>query len=298
MWCQFPWYIAFDDFSMNVSPSCLPPSALTATNILATSADLSWTASTSNPANGYQWEVRTSGAGGSGATGLTDNGTTAAGVTTASTSALAAQTTYTLYGRGDCNGDMSPWAASSSFSTPCNASVAPYTENFDAAIALPNCWDNIGADLWEFQVSGGSGPAYGVAGAVDHTSGTGNFAWIDGSDGMDPNSLVSPNIDMNALTTPYVTFWMLSNNTNDAAQNQIQLDAWDGTAWVTLLTYGGNSPDWLKHSATLPGGIPTTTRFRLVALPSATGNVFNNDLLIDGFGVTEAPACVVPTSLR
>ncbi|MCB0758229.1 MAG: choice-of-anchor J domain-containing protein, partial [Flavobacteriales bacterium] len=292
-----PWYIAFDDFSMNVSPSCLPPSALTATNILATSADLSWTASTSNPANGYQWEVRTSGAGGSGATGLTDNGTTAAGVTTASTSALAAQTTYTLYVRGDCNGDMSPWAASSSFSTPCNASVAPYTENFDAAIALPNCWANIGTEPWEFQVSGGGGPDYGVAGAADHTSGTGNFAWIDGSGGFVTNSLETPFIDMSALTVPYVTFWMLSNNTNDAAQNQIRLDAWDGAAWVTLLTYGGNSASWLEHNTALPGGIPSTTKFRLVALPSATGNVFYNDLLIDDFSVTEAPACVAPTNL-
>ncbi|MCB0759150.1 MAG: hypothetical protein KDC01_11865, partial [Flavobacteriales bacterium] len=285
-------------FRVVLPPSCLQPTALQVSNVTATSADFSWTASTSTPANGYQWEVRTSGAGGSGAAGLSDSGNTAAGITTANSSLLAGSSTYILYVRSDCsNGDFSTWAASSTFNTPCTAVPAPYTQNFDAALSLPNCWANIGTEQWQFQVSGGSGPDYGVTGAVDHTSGTGNFAWVDGSGNIGTNSLETPMVDMSALTVPYVRFWMLSNNTNDGAQNQIRLDAWDGAAWVALLTYGGNSPNWLEHTATLPGGIPTTTRFRLVALPSTTGtgSQFYNDLLIDDFSVVEAPTCLVPT---
>lgn len=126
------------------TPSCEAPTALVTSNVTATSADLSWTASVSTPANGYQWEVRSSGLGGSGATGLADNGTTAAGVVTANTALLTGNTTYTLYVRGDCNGDMSPWAASASFTTACVSATLPWTENFDALTVpnLPNCWTN------------------------------------------------------------------------------------------------------------------------------------------------------------
>ena len=166
-------------------------------------------------------------------------------------------------------------------------------------MSLPNCWANIGAEQWLFHVSGPPvGPDYGLNSAVDHTSGSGNFAWIDGSGDIQANSLETPMIDMSALTTPQVGFWMLSNNTNDVAQNQIQLDVWDGAVWITLLTYGGNSPAWQEHTATVPGSVPTTTKFRLVALPSIVGgSQFYNDLLIDDLNVIETPSCLIPTAL-
>ena len=83
--------------------TCLAPTALLAAPGLST-ATLNWTASTSGPSNGYQWEVRTSGAGGSGATGRVDNGNTAAGITTANATGLSSSTTYFMYVRANCGG--------------------------------------------------------------------------------------------------------------------------------------------------------------------------------------------------
>src|SRR5690606_36241769 len=229
------WRLYIDDVTVEVAPTCLPPSALAANGVTATGANLSWTASTSNPANGYEWEVRSSGAGGSGATGLVDNGTSAG--LTATTAALTANTTYTLYVRGDCsNGDFSTWA-SVSFTTPCAAAAAPFLETFDAATATPNCWTNTatGTTQWLFSASGGSGPGYGVANSVDHTTGTGNFAWFDGSYSTSIPTLTVVPVDISTLTTPMVSIWVKANNTNDAALNTLKVQANNGTGWVDLI---------------------------------------------------------------
>ncbi|MGB3525774.1 MAG: GEVED domain-containing protein, partial [Flavobacteriales bacterium] len=108
-----------EDYTVQVIdlPSCLSPSGLGA-SVSIYSATLSWTASTSAPADGYVWEVRTSGAGGSGGAGLVANGTTGAGVTTANVGGLTSNTGYTLYVRSNCSGgDLSFWAGPLHFTT-------------------------------------------------------------------------------------------------------------------------------------------------------------------------------------
>lgn len=103
-------------------PSCINPTGLTITFTSSTSANLSWTAPSPAPASGYDWEIRTSGAGGSGATGLVASGSVGAGVTTASTSALTGNTTYTLYVRSNCgSSNYSTWSASASSTSPAPA---------------------------------------------------------------------------------------------------------------------------------------------------------------------------------
>jgi len=99
-------------------PSCAAPSPLLVTYTSPTSANLSWSASPSLPTNGYEWEIRTSGLGGSGATGLTASGSVGAGVTSASTSSLTQNTTYILYVRSNCGGTYSSWNASASSTSP------------------------------------------------------------------------------------------------------------------------------------------------------------------------------------
>ena len=99
-------------------PSCSAPTSPLITYTSPTSANLSWTASPSLPTNGYEWEIRTSGLGGSGATGLVASGSVGAGVTTASTSSLTQNTTYILYVRSNCGGTFSGWVASASSTSP------------------------------------------------------------------------------------------------------------------------------------------------------------------------------------
>lgn len=109
------------DFTFEVlpAPSCVFPTNLSNTGVLATSASFAWVESESDPENGYQWEVRTSGAPGSGASGLEVSGNVGSGVFTATTTGLSPLTDYIFYVRSDCGaGQFSDWV-SIAFSTPC-----------------------------------------------------------------------------------------------------------------------------------------------------------------------------------
>src|SRR5690606_32088909 len=105
-------------------PSCVPPLGLDASNITATGAELTWLNSTSNPADGYQWEVRDD------LDAVVASGSTLAGDITATASGLNAETDYNLYVRAVCGaGDTSTWAGPVPFTTPCAAVASfPHTE--------------------------------------------------------------------------------------------------------------------------------------------------------------------------
>lgn len=132
------------EVSVDFSPSCVAPS-----NVLVNSASITqtgfafnWTASPSAPADGYQYEVRTSGAAGSGTTGLAASGSTAAGVTTATVTGLSASNSYTTFVRAKCSGtETSAWAAAPAITTVCGVANIPYVMPLASAVipALPMC---------------------------------------------------------------------------------------------------------------------------------------------------------------
>ena len=102
--------------------SCIGPTLPTISYTSSSTANLSWTAPGSPPSNGYNWELRSSGAGGSGATGLAASGSVTAGTTTTTASSLTQQTSYILYVQSNCGGTTSSWVAST-------ATVSPPTNN-------------------------------------------------------------------------------------------------------------------------------------------------------------------------
>jgi hypothetical protein len=269
-------------------PTCPVPTNLTAINISQTAANLMWQAGGSETS----WNVEYGMAGftpgtGTMVTGTSNNPYYATGLSTG--------TDYEFYVQAFCGaGDMSTWAGPYSFTTLCGIEMAPYSQNFDASnTTVPNCWDaSIGE--WQVNTSGNSGPDYGVSGAVDHTTGSGNYVWVDGSGNLLTSELVSPQIDFSSLTTPTVGFWLLSNNTNDLLNNVITLEAMNGGNWVTIATYSGNNPSWVNLEFPIPANIQTTTQFRIVATQgTGSGNAFYNDLLVDDFYVMDPPPCTV-----
>ncbi|MGB3526884.1 MAG: GEVED domain-containing protein [Flavobacteriales bacterium] len=94
------------DVCVGTEPFCQPPLAIALDSISAPDAYVSWT---DNTASEYQYELRVSGAVGSGATGLVDAGSVAG--SPLHLTGLVADSLYTLYVRSICSvGDTSAWS--------------------------------------------------------------------------------------------------------------------------------------------------------------------------------------------
>lgn len=109
------------EISVNFGPTCIPPTSPIVTNVSKTSATLGWTAATIFPENGYEYEIRTSGAAASGEIGLAASGEVPAGETTLNIENLAPETVYRIYIASKCAGqDRSTWTNGVRINTLCD----------------------------------------------------------------------------------------------------------------------------------------------------------------------------------
>ena len=169
--------------------SCTKPTSLSLSSTSSTSANMSWTAPSSAPSSGYEWEIRTSGVGGSGATGLTTSGSTAAGVVSTSTSSLTQNTTYTLYVRSNCGGsDYSGWASSSTMTTPYSQ---PSNDNCSGATTLACATSNLaGTTLGSVSETAPNASTSGTMGVWYKFTGDGGSTTITINQTLDTRLLV------------------------------------------------------------------------------------------------------------
>ncbi|MBR4135129.1 MAG: fibronectin type III domain-containing protein [Bacteroidales bacterium] len=128
-----------DDIVLSVAPDCFAPQHLTASNILATSATVSWDA----PASTSSWDMCY------GVTGF--NVATATPITLGddhyTLTNLMPNTTYDVYVRSMCPDGPTEWTKTS-FTTSCTpVTEFPFTEDFDdygtGSSAFPSCWTKI-----------------------------------------------------------------------------------------------------------------------------------------------------------
>lgn len=190
--------------------SCLAPSALATVNNSLTESTLSWTASASATANGYQYYVATS------ATAPTDvtapTGSVAAGITSVTLSNLNATMLQYVWVRTVCTGsDVSAWAGPRAFypgyCTPAPSSVdgsgiinvTMGTIN-NTTVAEPGNYGNYAAQTATFEA--GEEVAFSVTYATGYTYGT--KIWVDWNNDLDfddEGELVYTGLSTNANPT-------------------------------------------------------------------------------------------------
>lgn len=288
-----------DNVSVVPWSSCNAASGVAISNITNIGATISWLASTSASAQGYEWEVRSSGAAGSGTAGLAASGSTLSSVLTANATGLAASTQYSVYVRTLCSGSAtSSWTTAALFTTLCNPSTAPFYQNFDGGV-LPTCWTNSNATnntsanaLWKFTGT----PDYGAA-SNGRTSGT--FAWVDASTPyVDSVRLTTPFINLTGLTAPYIKFDLFKNNTDPASpqlNSMFYVQVNNGAGWNTVYTNSTNSSIWRTEGVALPSSYNNTTVQVRFCVNKTASNNFYDDILLDSVSVVNAPSCLVPT---
>lgn len=131
------YYLYIDDFIIEPLPSCLQPLSPAAAVTGTTSANLSWTAPSNVPSNGYEYYYSTS----STAPGATPSPLVdvLSGTSTTLTG-LSAGTTYYYWVRSDCGaGDVSTWAGPVSFTT---ANPNPFCNTTGVSIPDNGCGSN------------------------------------------------------------------------------------------------------------------------------------------------------------
>ncbi|MBA5793428.1 MULTISPECIES: glycine-rich protein, partial [unclassified Flavobacterium] len=144
-------YVYLDDVYYEDLSPCIFPMNLKVSAITQTSATISWDASKATGVTGYEYEIRTSGAAGSGATGLEQTGAVNAPATSVNITNLSASTSYIVYVRSKCgtsNGAWTPYPIK--FNTVCGVVTGNFFEGFEntavgssSNITYPLCWTYI-----------------------------------------------------------------------------------------------------------------------------------------------------------
>ena len=207
---------ALDDLSIHEKPLCDKPILFKATDIDSTNITFEWQSINSNTA----WQIEYGPTGfvlGSGTqVALNSNPFTLSG--------LSEGTAYDFYLRSDCGaGVYSNWTDSLSLVTTCGYYFTPFFESFDAPVYVPSdsltsfgqidlCWQR-SVGYYAF-TPGNTGTPYSASGpANDHTTGSGNFMYVNRNTIADSTSvyekaeIITPNIVLSDTGTPELRFW-------------------------------------------------------------------------------------------
>ena len=125
--------IFVDNVSVHKVSSCAVPTALTAGNLSANSARITWTAGSTES----DWRLQYRADGGDWSAEQAVSGSAQRDLTE-----LSANTEYFVRVKAYCDAeDQSNWSDVLSFTTLCAAASMPFSEEFSSASELPSCWE-------------------------------------------------------------------------------------------------------------------------------------------------------------
>ena len=209
--------IYLDDIYYEDMAACIFPLNIKTSNTTTTGTTISWDASLGSGVTGYEYEIRTSGAAGSGATGLAQTGTVAAPATSVNITGLNHSTVYTIYVRSKCGTANGSWSMIPvTFNTLCGAFTGNFFEGFETTANgasnnqnAPICWTNIN--------STGSTSVYGYVNNGTPKTGSKSFYAYRTSLTSAPNGdfmLVSPETVNLGNGTKRLRFWARTSSTS------------------------------------------------------------------------------------
>ncbi len=291
------------DFSIVVSGgvtiTCALPSTLTATNILATSADLGWTEN----GTATSWAVEYGAQGFAQGTGMM----MVTGANPLNVTGLMPNSSYGFYVRAICApGDSSAWAGPFTFVTPCAAVVTPtYSEDFSTY--LSPCWYEAQGVLSTSTVLTGTasnwtGASFGNTGSNNSARinlyGTGRDEWVLSQSIDLGTTATNYQLEFDIALTDYFNTSATTLGVDDTIAVVISTD--NGATWqlanVLQLWVAGSEPsntgDHIVIDLSAYTGI---VQFGFYAASSVSNA--DNDVFIDNFLVTNLATCAAPTAL-
>jgi len=241
--------ICIDDFYIDESTACHPPTQQEEDNITSSSAELEWTDNT----DASSWDIEL------GSAGFTPTGTpTQVGVSNSYTySDLTAYTDYDWYVRANCGGgSSSSWSNKSTFKTlrgPAAVQSLPFTEDWETN-SIPLSWNFDAASKAILQTSSASkhNGSYGLEQYGNSNSSYSRPSDIDDaytkaiSGGANENRTTwnKCSVDLSSASKPYLIFWYaMQYNFDDNYNNFWVQVSTDGSTWTSLFSTQTNGSD-------------------------------------------------------
>lgn len=297
--------IAVDDFAVK-DLSCPAPSALSITASTKNSISLSWT--TGGATN---WRIEYGPVG-----FLPGQGT----IVTANTNpftvtGLNASSYYSFFVQDSCAvGDVSKWIGPEITPTSCDTVIAPYAENFDIAFnpgtnpagaqnvgsTISPCWARDSDTLYFWGGGRGQTPTGGTGPFGDHTSGNGNYVFVESSFAPATSTawLETPFINLDSLQFPEIRFWYQMWEQNGTQGTLVwEVDSGNGV-WNSLGTLAGNQGfQWQEQVSDIRLYAGSTIKLRFRATVGNGPTTQQGDIAIDDLSILEGPSCLDPDSL-
>ncbi len=295
---SFEGDLAIDLVEVKSCLSCLTPSALAATNIASTTADITWTSGASNLGSTIEY----------GPNGFTPGtGTILTSTTgTVSLTGLSPITQYQVYVTDSCGlGDISSTAGPISFTTACGAIIPPSLEDFSAGWTPNACWDEgdggtpatgpsaLGAGGWSTDGFANNG----TTGAVKiNLYNTGDEDWM-----------LSPQYDLGTGANLQVEFdfgvyaWNSTSPASLGSDDEVQLliSTDFGATWMNLATYNNTYVTALggNHEVASLSSYTGIVQFAIWASEGTVDDPEDNDIFVDNFEVRVTPSCFASSAL-
>ena len=261
-----PIDIHIDDVVVGAVPSCFRITSVSATDVLSTTATLTWI---DRYNSGATYTVLNAD-GGTVATGITATTYNLSGLTPAS-----ANTFYVVADCGDVNGSAA--AVGVSFTTMCSASQLPFFSGFESQSL--DCWTMSGPLTWSI----GTGDDESDPGAY---SGTSNVLVIpEGS--STPSMLISPTIDLSAVDAVMLSFARLQRSfMGDLDELNVYYRTSPSDQWQLLKSYTDEVDGWTADTLLIDDGLTATCQFGFEFVDN-----YGHGIGLDDVKVEEAPSC-------
>ena len=288
------------------APACLPPTALTSSNIQTNSADLNWT---SGGATNWQLEY--------GVAGFTPGTGTLVNVTSKpyNLGGLSAATAYDFYVRDSCGlADVSFFSQKGSFRTACGINPLPYVQDFESSNwltkqgfqgkgSIDTCYRRNLNSIYSFAPGPQQFDQFGTGPSVDHTTGSGKFIYAEflGFGGAGPFNagFVTPDIDLSSVDTAQLSFYYHAFGSGMGTMT-VQISNNSGASYSNLGSIVGQqqtskNANWEEQIYNLDSYVDDTVRLRFIVALTAFQN--NSEFAIDDISIKRKPTCLKPSAL-
>ncbi|MDD3004454.1 GEVED domain-containing protein [Flavobacterium sp.] len=299
-----------EDYKITVGPqpSCVVPTGFSASDITFATAKLNWTASTSNPSNGY--DVYYSLINAQPTTGTTPTVNNHIG-TSLSLTTLNASTNYYWWLRSDCDSGTSSWVYGGSFVTLCQPLIAPTAvesfNDYNGVAPTPLCWSERTGVLSSNTTLTGTTSLWML-----NTNGFANASSVNKGVSINLYStkndwIISPPIDLGTTPGMYrlkyryaVTGYNATSSVSNLSSHKVNvvISTDGGSTWSNgniLKVYTGTS----SYSNTGVYEVINLTNYsgvvKIAFVATTSSTTPDVDFHIDDFSIETLPSCIEPT---